>query len=482
MENDLVRPWPLTRRVATRPDGTSGSVESRGAGGSNAARNVVERADVSTPHRGSASFTESAAHAAGHAADRIDAVDGRVLAFLPEPGRRARLRAEAAAVAARWPGSDTRDGTGTGVPPLYGVPMGVKDVIRVTGLPTRAGSAVPADVLAGPQASVVDRLRAAGALVVGKTVTAEFAVAAPGPTRNPHHVAYTPGGSSSGSAAAVASGMVPLAIGTQTVGSTIRPAAYCGVVGFKPTFGRVPVDGVIANAPSLDTIGVFTTDVAGAALVAEVICDDWRKPTPVSADRRPVLAVPDGRYLQHATPAALTAFEAHLERLSAAGYAVSRVPFLADFPEIVRQQAVLNRYEVAQVHADWFPRFGQVYREQTARAIREGHAVERDAYLRALREQDSFRERLTAVMAAEGVDVWVTPSATGPAPRDLTVTGNAIMCLPWSFAGAPAISLPAGRAPNGLPLGVQCVSRPGDDERLLDWAQGWQDALATPVG
>ncbi|HEX5542223.1 MAG TPA: amidase, partial [Micromonospora sp.] len=174
--------------------------------------------------------------------DRIDEVDPELQAFVPEPDRRGRLAEEARSVAARWTRPETR-------PALYGVPVGVKDVVRVDGLPIRAGSAFPPEVLGGAQASVVERLRAAGALVAGKTVTAEFAASAPGPTRNPHDPAYTPGGSSSGSAAAVAAGMVPLAIGTQTIGSMIRPAAFCGVVGFKPTHGRIPADGVIAHSP-----------------------------------------------------------------------------------------------------------------------------------------------------------------------------------------------------------------------------------------
>lgn len=215
--------------------------------------------------------------------DRIDRLDARIKAFVREPDRRGRLAAEAAAA-----------------PPgvLSGVMVGVKDIVRIDGMDTRAGSAVPPEVLAGPQAPLVDRLRAAGALVAGKTVTAEFAVTAPGPTRNPHNTAHTPGGSSSGSAAAVAAGMVPLAVGTQTVGSVVRPAAYCGVVGFKPSFGRVPVDGVIANAPSFDTVGVLAADVAMATRGASVLCDDWREPA--AGDGRPVLGVPVGPYLDRA--------------------------------------------------------------------------------------------------------------------------------------------------------------------------------------
>ncbi len=168
---------------------------------------------------------------AGNSCDRIESEDPQVHAFVAEPGRRARLLAAAAGLAARSAGSERK-------PPLYGVVAGIKDVIRVDGLPTRAGSRLPAEILAGPQAPAVGRLLAAGALVAGKTVTAEFAVIAPGPTRNPRAPGHTPGGSSSGSAAAVAAGMVPLALGTQTIASVIRPAAFCGVAGFRPTYGR----------------------------------------------------------------------------------------------------------------------------------------------------------------------------------------------------------------------------------------------------
>ncbi|WP_431968510.1 amidase [Actinacidiphila sp. bgisy160] len=383
--------------------------------------------------------------------DRIDRLDARIKAFVREPDRRGRLAAEAATA-----------------PPgvLSGVMVGVKDIVRIDGMDTRAGSAVPPEALAGPQAPLVDRLRAAGALVAGKTVTAEFAVTAPGPTRNPHNTAHTPGGSSSGSAAAVAAGMVPLAIGTQTVGSVVRPAAYCGVVGFKPTFGRVPVDGVIANAPSFDTVGVLAADVAVAARGASVLCDDWRERP--AGDGEPVLGIPVGPYLDRAGAEAREAFTAHAKRLEAAGRTVREVPLMPDFEAVVRQLYVMNRYEVARTHADWFPRHGHLYREQTVAAIREGHAIDRDDYERSVGERRVFRERLLEAMGE--VDVWLAPSATGPAPFGLGSTGDSVMCLPWSNAGFPAVSLPAGYAANGLPLGLQVVGRPGEDEELLRWA------------
>ncbi|MCX4723545.1 amidase [Streptomyces sp. NBC_01020] len=400
-------------------------------------------------------------------------MEREIQAFVPEPGRTARIAAETAAVTARWPDPAHR-------PPLFGVPVGIKDIIHVDTLPTGAGSALPPEALAGRQATVVDRLRAAGAVIAGKTVTAEFAVLAPGPTRNPRNLAHTPGGSSSGSAAAVAAGMVPLAVGTQTVGSMIRPAAYCGVAAFKPTYGRIPVDGVIPNAPSFDTLGLFAADVAGLVPALAAVCDNWHPyEPPTGADHRPpglpVLAVPEGPYLECAEPEALDVFATRVERLLAAGFTVRRIPVMADFEQVRAQLFTMNRYEVARTHAEWFAEYGALYRPETVRAIREGQGITEVEYVRAQRERVAFRDRMAAAMA--GTDLWITPSATGPAPVGLTTTGSSVMCLPWSNAGLPSLTLPAGHAGNGLPLGLQCVGAAGDDERVLAWGALIEAAL-----
>ncbi|HVZ20435.1 MAG TPA: amidase, partial [Vicinamibacterales bacterium] len=200
--------------------------------------------------------------------DRIEALvearEPEIQALLPEEGRFDRLRRDARALADRYPDAAAR-------PPLFGLFFGVKDIFHVDGWPTRAGSRLPPEILHGPQATSVSRLLAAGALMLGKTVTTEFAYFTPGPTRNPHNVEHTPGGSSSGSAAAVAAGFCDLALGTQTIGSIIRPAAFCGIVGFKPTFGRIPADGLVACAPSLDHVGALTRDVATLTRAAFVL-------------------------------------------------------------------------------------------------------------------------------------------------------------------------------------------------------------------
>ncbi|MFD7454628.1 amidase [Kitasatospora sp. NPDC059827] len=400
---------------------------------------------------------------------RVERVDPLLHAFVAEPGRHDRLRARAQELAARYPEP-------AGRPPLYGVAVGIKDIVHVDGLPTHAGSALPPGVLAGPQAVVVDRLLAAGAMVAGKTVTAEFAATAPGPTRNPHRPGHTPGGSSSGSAAAVAAGLVALAIGTQTVGSVIRPAAYCGVVGFRPTYGRIPFAGVVPNAPSFDTLGVFTADQAGAALVAPLLCEDWR-PGEGEAVAAPVCGVPDGPYLERAEPATRRAFEEQVARLVRAGVTVRRVPLFPDFAEVVRQVQVVNRFELARSHADWFARFGGLYRPETVASIRVGQGVAAVDRAAALRFREGLRERVAGAAAAAGVDLWLAPSATGGAPEGLHDTGNGVMSLPWSFLGLPAVSLPAGRTAEGLPLGLQLVGAAGADERLLAGAAVLERAL-----
>ncbi|MBP0452004.1 amidase [Kitasatospora sp. RG8] len=393
---------------------------------------------------------------------RIEQVDPLLHAFVPEPGRPGRLHAEARALAARHPDPAT-------APPLYGVAVGIKDIVHVDGLPTHAGSALPPGVLAGPQAAVVDRLRAAGALVAGKTVTAEFAGTAPGPTRNPHHPGHTPGGSSSGSAAAVAAGLVPLAIGTQTGGSVIRPAAYCGVVGFRPTHGRIPMDGVIPHSPTFDTPGLFTADLAGAALAVPLLCDDWRaeEARAAGAAAPPVLGVPAGPFLEQAGPQARKAFEEQLEHLAAAGLRVRRIELPADLAELLGLLRTINRFELARTHADWFVRFGGLYRAETAAGIRHGQAVPPEDYEAALHAREHLCGLLAEAWAASGADLVLTPAATGPAPAGLGTTGDAAMSLPWSFAGLPALTLPAGPAADGLPLGLQVVAPAGADERLL---------------
>ena len=400
---------------------------------------------------------------------RIDAAEPHIQALLPEPQRRERLLAQAEALQAHFPDPASR-------PPLYGIPVGVKDLFNVDGFPTQAGSQLPASLFDGPEAVCVRALRQAGALIVGKTVSTEFAYFEPGPTRNPHNLAHTPGGSSSGSAAAVAAGLCPLALGTQTIGSTIRPAAFCGIVGFKPSYDRIPTAGLIKCAESLDTAGFFTQDVAGVDLAASLLCDNWRRVEPA---HKPVLGVPEGAYLAQASAEGLAAFERQLRLLAAAGYSVMRVAALEQIEAINRRHLTIVCAEMAQVHASWFAQYESLYRPRTAAAIREGQSVDAENLTRARAGRIQLRAALEALMDRYGIDVWVAPAAPGPAPEGIHTTGNAVMNLPWTHAGLPVLSLLAGRAENGLPLGLQCVGAFMADEQLVAWAADLAEVLAS---
>lgn len=399
---------------------------------------------------------------------RIAAAEPLIHALVPEAGRRERLLADAGDLQKRFPDLQSR-------PPLYGTLLGVKDVFRTDGFPTRAGSQLPAELFIGPEAPCVSTLRDAGALILGKTISAEFAWLEPGPTRNPHNVDHTPGGSSSGSAAAVAAGFCSLALGTQTIGSIIRPAAFCGVVGLKPTYGRISTVGVVPCAPSFDTAGFFTQDIGGVALVASLLCKSWHHS---EMNHKPVLGVPDGPYLDQASSEALVAFEEQVARLEQANYAVRHVAALEDIEIINQRHRLIVFAEMAQAHAGWFALHEPLYRPGTVSAIRSGQGVSSEELKAARAGQATLRGRLEALMAEQSIDLWITPAAPGPAPEGITTTGNPVMNLPWTYAGMPAITLPAGRAANGLPLGLQVVGTAMADEKLVSWAGHLAENLA----
>ena len=394
--------------------------------------------------------------------DRMTAVDAQVWAFVTEPDRRARLHHEADDLLARFPQP-------AGRPDLFGALLGVKDIFHVDGFVTTAGTQVPPEAFAGEEADTVRILRGAGALIAGKTVTTEFAYFEPGPTRNPHNLGHTPGGSSSGSAAAVAAGLCPLALGTQTIGSVIRPAAFCGVVGFKPTLHRIPTSGIVYFSPTIDHVGLFTQDVAGMRLAASSCISGWYD-VDVQEDEVPILGVPDGPYLRQAAPEALALFEGQLERLGRAGYTIWHVPTLIDIAELNALHRRLVFAEFARQHADIYPRYADRYRPRTAEIIASGRQVP-DAELEDLRVHClQLRDSLEKQMNQAGIDLWVCPAAAGPAPQGLATTGDPNMNLPWTHAGMPAITLPAGTANGGLPVGLQLVAESDEDELLLAWS------------
>ncbi len=390
---------------------------------------------------------------------RFEALEPAIQAFLPEEHRFQRLRADADGLEAQYPEPSHR-------PPLYGALLGVKDIFHVDGFATQAGTRVPPECFAGSEAAIVTRLREAGALIVGKTVTTEFAYFEPGPTRNPHNLAHTPGGSSSGSAAAVAAGLAHLALGTQTVGSVIRPAAYCGIVGFKPSFGAVETAGLVTFSRSADHIGFFTATADEMLMLANAVMDI--APDEAGASERPRLAVPEGAYLSQST--ALDIFEAQLYLLERAGYEVARIELLDDIAAVADIHQDMIAAELALEHAVWFDRYRELYRPRTAELILQGRTVTEERLREAREHRLEFRARLHSALEEAGADLWICPAAPDVAPVGLEVTGSPALNLPWTHAGLPAITLPAGRGMLGLPIGLQLVGRFGADARLLAWA------------
>lgn len=395
---------------------------------------------------------------------RFELTDPLLQAFVEEEHRFERLQREAGDLSRRFPDTAQR-------PPLFGVALGVKDIFHVAGFVTRAGTRIPSAPLQGAEASCVRRLKELGALILGKTVTAEFAFIAPGPTRNPCNPAHTPGGSSSGSAAAVAAHLCPLALATQTIGSINRPAAYCGTAGFKPSLDSIPKDGVIPLAPSTDHVGWIAADVASARYLASLLLAG--EPAPV---RKPVLAVPQGTYLERTELAALASFDETCEQLRGLGYTVLSLPALADFEAAFRHHHTLVAAEAARVHRLWYAQFGDLYRPETQALIERGMHVSEAELARARTAQLAQRQNLSGWMAKHGVDLWLSPSATGPAPKGLQSTGDSVMQLPWTQAGLPLLSLPT-KLIDGLPVGIQLAGRYREDLALLDWAWAMERSL-----
>ncbi len=402
--------------------------------------------------------------------DRAEEIDPVVQALVPEAGRRERLHAEADALLASFPDPDGR-------PPLFGALVGVKDVLRVEGLPTAGGSDLPPEELDGAESAAVTALRAAGALVLGKTRTAEFAYAAPGPTRNPHDPARTPGGSSHGSAAGVAAGLFPLALGTQTIASVMRPAAYCGVVGYVPTYGRIAADGLLFVSRALDRVGLLAADVASATLAASTLVTRWRM---VGGGRRPALGVAEGPFMDRAEPAARALFEQQVEALAGAGYQVRRMRLFEDAEAVTASLRRLVNGELAREHGKLFERYCDRYRRQTAAGIRAGLELDERQLLTERRAALERRGQVEAQRWSAGVDMWLSPAACGPAPAGITSSGAPWLSVPWSYVGLPAVALPAGTI-GSLPVALQLVAGWDADEQLLSWSAGIARAVGMPA-
>ena len=365
----------------------------------------------------------------------------------------------AAAAQARALGSQSK------LLPLFGLPVGIKDIIDTRDMPTACGSPIYRDHRPAQDAVVVERLRRAGAIIMGKTVTTEFAYVHPGPTLNPHHAAYTPGGSSSGSAAAVADGMVPLALATQTGGSTIRPAAYCGIVGFKPSFGRIPMAGVKYLAPSLDTLGLYGRSVDDVTRLFSVTADHTgREIASVSPACR--IGYYPGPYAAQADADAHRVLGEACARLRAASVTVEPIDLPPDlFAQLGPANKTIMAYEAARALATEFTSHRAQLSPALCRLIEQGQATTENQYRAAL----ACGQEAAAAMAQamRQFDSLITFSAPGGAPVWSAGTGDSTFNRAWTTIGAPCLTLPLGQNDSGLPLGVQLVDAPGADARLL---------------
>lgn len=367
-----------------------------------------------------------------------------------------------------WVEVKPQDPTADG--PLAGIPFGAKDVIETRGLATEFGSPIYRGRIGTDDAAIVRLLRQLGAVLMGKTQTTAFAWRTPAPTRNPRHLEHTPGGSSSGSAAVVAMGMVPFALGTQTLGSVLRPASFCGVTGFKPTYGTLPMAGVLPCAYSLDTLGLFTHHAADMMALWNIVEPDDGAGETAAAVGRLRLGVCDP--LPAVDPAMADALGRTVDALGRAGVEVTSVDLASTLAALGRAARVVLAYEAARFHEDRFREHGDRLQD-LADLVREGLSTPTAAYDEAIGEIAERRRRMSEVFA--GVPVILVPAATGPAPSGLESTGDPALNAPWTALGTPAISIPMPVA--GLPLGLQLTAERGDDRRLLGTAAAVQRLL-----
>jgi amidase len=377
---------------------------------------------------------------------------------------------------------------------LSGIPVAIKDIIATSDMPTTNGSPIYKDHVPAADAWVVERLRQLGATIFGKTVSTEFAWRQPGPTVNPWNAEHTPGGSSSGSAAAVAAGLVPLALGTQTLGSVIRPAAFNGIVGFKPSYGAIPRIGVHPLSPSLDHVGFFARRVDDVALALSLLAatsdrDPHGRPVPafqIDIERgiepldKPRLGIVRFEKWSRVEGEQQKTFETAIDKLRASGAVVEEL-VLAELDR-VNWQTILTILESEGAHlfADLVARYPDRTSDHLKSLVANGKAISTPNYLAAKALQEAQRRALGIEM--KGFDALLTLPAFGEAPRGLAYTGDAEYCAPWTLLGAPAITLPAGFGKHGLPLGIQIVGDYRNDLRVLRTAKWIEMTLSFDPG
>ena len=353
-----------------------------------------------------------------------------------------------------------------GAGPLEGIPFGAKDIMETRGLATEYGSPIYRGRIGTDDAAIVTLLRRRGAVLMGKTHTTAFAHREPAPTRNPRNLEHTPGGSSSGSAAAVAAGMVPFALGTQTRGSVLRPASYCGITGFKTTYGLLSLEGVLPFSTSLDTLGFFTHTPADMLALWGAMGQ------PVGSDEDVPLGAPDP--LPTVEPAMAAAFTATISSLRTAGVAVRALDLAPLLARLDEASDTVMYYEGARFHQPRYEQHGERLAHM-AELVRQGLTIPASRYEEAKRMIADAREAFTETYRT--TPVILVPAATGPAPRGLAQTGDASMNAPWTALGTPAITIPMGET-NGLPLGLQLTAAPGDDARVIHSAIQVANALS----
>jgi len=408
--------------------------------------------------------------------ERIETVDGRVQAW-------ALVDRDGARAAARQATDEAARGVFRG--PLHGVPFGAKDIFYSAGLPTEAGSKVMASFVPDYDATAVGRLKAAGAILLGKLHTTEFATSDPAPTRNPWNLACTPGGSSSGSAAAVAAQMVPLALGSQTIGSNVRPASYCGLVGLKPTFGRISTRGVMPLSYTQDHVGLMARSVEDIAFALAVTAG--HDPDDPSSSRAPVpdyLAAITRRraprigllreFFERATAEVADVTAQAVNRLADAGAGVEGAKLPPTFRAVPAAAYLITRSDTASIHAERFAQKADLYRPAIRSSIEMGMLIPGDLYVRALRIRRQFRRELKPLL--DRYDVLLTPTTPAPAPEGMA-TGDPQFQVPWSLSGLPSVTVPCGLTTSRLPLGIQLVSGTFGEAALLATAAWCEDVL-----
>lgn len=370
---------------------------------------------------------------------------------------------------------------------LHGIPIGIKDIYYTKDMETVAGSRILTGFRPHYDATSVQRLKTSGAIILGKTETTEFATFDPAPTRNPWNLDHTPGGSSSGSAAAVALGMCPAAIGSQTGGSIIRPAAYCGVVGLKPTYGRISRYGVIPVSWSLDHVGTFTRSVNDAALLLEVLSGpDFQDPTAVSypvptyrssldVSVPPRLGLVQGFFNDQASPEVRNNMHTIIQRLKSHKAAIVDITLPTSFKAVHAAHRIIMLSEVATIHKTTFQTRMHEYRPNLRAMIASGLLIEASTYLDAQRIRSHFIKDAEALF--DCCDCLIMPSTPSAAPKGLTSTGDPAFNSPWSFCGFPALTLPSGVTDTSLPLGLQLVARPFCEDVLLQTGAWCEQAI-----